>query len=253
MDITVRSIFRYPVKGLSPQQLTGADLVPGQAIANDRRFALALGSTPIDGPVTEWMAKSKYLMLMRNEKLAQLSTEFDDETTALTVFRGGRQVARGVLTNQVGRAMIEDFFAAFMGEEALGRPKLVEAASGFSLSDHAKPVISLINAASVADLKRVVGTELDPQRFRGNLLVDGLEPWSEFDLCGKTIEIGDTKMEVFSRIERCAATNVNPETAERDQNIPRALKLGYGHIDCGIFAQVTKGGAIAAGDKIQII
>lgn len=248
----LKSIFRHPVKGLTPEERPSAILSPGEAIANDRRFALALGSTPVDGVVGHWMPKTSYLMLQRNEKLAQLEAVFNDDTETLTIKRGGRQVARGALTQKIGRTMIEDFFAAFMGDEARGRPKLVEAAPGHALSDHNKPVISIINLASVHDMERVVGAALDPRRFRGNFLIDGLAPWTEFDLCGKRLLVGDAVLEVTERIDRCGATNVNPLTAERDLNIPRDLQRGFGHIDCGIFARVISGGSVSAGDIVTV-
>lgn len=253
MPITIREIYRYPVKGLTPEPRQSVEVRPGQGVVGDRRFALALGSTPVEGQIGEWMPKDKFLMLRRNEKLAQLNTTFDDETEVLTVERGGRRVTRGKLTDAIGRTVIEEFFAAFMGEEARGRPKVVQAAPGHALSDHAKPVVSIINLASVADMTRVVGTDLNPLRFRGNLMVDGLEPWAEFDLLDKTLQAGDVTLKPFARIDRCAATNVNPVTAERDQNIPKALMTAYRHIECGVFAEVTTGGTLHAGDILKIV
>jgi MOSC domain-containing protein YiiM len=52
------------------------------------------------------------------------------------------------------------------------------------------------------------------------------------------------------RIVRCAAVNVDPDTAARDLNIPYALMRRLGHADCGIYAEVISGGNIAAGDAI---
>ncbi len=253
MTILLNGIFRYPVKGLTGEALDGVELTAGQPVPHDRRFALALGSTPISGAISEWMPKTSFLMLMRNEKLAQLETRFDDATASLTVLRGGRQVARGNLSEKIGRTMIEDFFAAFMASEARGRPRIVEAADGHTMSDHNNPVLSVINLASVADMTRVVGKAVNPRRFRGNLLIAGAEPWQEFDWIGQKLRIGGAEMEITGRIDRCGATNVNPETAERDLNLPKSLQMGYGHIDCGVYARVTAGGQISRGDVISIV
>lgn len=252
MTITLRDISRYPVKGLSAEHMETVSLSEGGALPYDRQYALALGSTPVSGAISDWMPKSSFLCLMRNEKLAQLETAFDDGTQTLTIKRAGNQVARGQLTQKIGRTMIEDFFAAFMKDEARGRPKLVEAASGHVLSDHDSPVISIINLNSVKDLERVVGKAVDPERFRGNFMIDGLDAWAEFDLCGKRISVGDAVLEVVMPIDRCAATNVNPATAERDLNLPKDMMRGYGHIDCGVFARVTKGGDVNIGDEFKI-
>jgi hypothetical protein len=105
----------------------------------------------------------------------------------------------------------------------------------------------------VKDLERIVGTTLDPQRFRGNFMVDGLEPWAEFALCGKQVAVGDAVLEVVMPIDRCAATNVNPETAERDLNIPKNMQRGLGHIDCGVFARVVQGGDVKVGGELRVI
>lgn len=251
MTNIISTIYRHPVKGLTPEKRAEVALSPGHAIPNDRRFALALGTTRVDGTVSEWMAKSNYLMLMRDERMAQLQTEFDDETDTLTVFRGGRQVARGNLTQKIGQTVIEDFFQAFMKEESRGRPKLVEAAEGHALSDHDRPVISMINLASLQDMARVLGTAPDARRFRGNFIIEGMEPWAEFDLVGWRVKVGEAILEVTERIDRCGATNVDPDTAERDLNIPKALMRGYGHIDCGVFARVIEGGIVREGDTLE--
>jgi len=253
MTMKLQKIYRHTVKGLTPEELDSVTLSEGLVMPNDRRFAVALGSTPVSGASAEWMPKTSFLMLMKNEKLAQLETSFDDATDALTIKRGGNQVARGVLTQKIGRTMIEDFFAAFMKDEARGRPKLVEVAEGHVLSDHNNPVVSIINKASVKDLERIVGKEIDPRRFRGNLLIDGIKAWAEIDLCGKHIKIGDAVLEVTVPIDRCGATNINPVTAERDLNIPKDLQRGYGHIVCGVYARVIKSGHVTSGTDIHIL
>ena len=154
------------------------------------------------------------------------------------------------VTTPVGRAMIEEFFAAFTGEGARGRPKLVEAADGDVLSDHPSAVVSIINLASVKDLERVTGKPINPARFRGNIYLEGLDPWAEFDWLGREIAIGGARLEITQRINRCAATNVDPETAERDLNIPKDLQRGFGHVDLGVYGCATAAGRVAAGDRL---
>ena len=91
---------------------------------------------------------------------------------------------------------------------------------------------------------------VDPLRFRGNLHVDGWPAWQEFDLLGQTLAIGDVRLKVVKRIVRCAATNVEPRTGIRDLEIPKTLMQAFGHMDCGVYAEVTAGGAINQGDAI---
>ena len=252
MTVTAAKICRYPLKGLSAEVLDSVSLSPGRGIPSDRRFALALGSTPTDGPETPWMPKTSFLTLLAHEKLAALKTRFDDESGILVIERGGKPVARGKITESVGRALIEEFFAAYMGDAARGRPKLVRAAAGEVLSDHSTAVVSFINLASVRDLERVTGAPIDPVRFRGNIYLQGAEAWSEFDWVGREITVGGVRVTVTERIGRCAATNVDPETGTRDLNLPGDLKRGFGHANMGIYATVTAAGRVAAGDPVSL-
>ena len=250
MTVTAAKICRYPLKGLSMEVLDSVSLSPGRGIPSDRRFALTLGTTPVSGPTTQWMPKTSFLSLLRHEKLAKLNTRFDDATGILAIERNDKPVAKGDISTTVGRAMIEEFFAAYMGEAARGRPKLVEAEAGAMLSDHRDIVVSLINLSSVKDLERVTGAAIDPIRFRANVYLDGLEPWAEFDWVGKNIRLGSAGLSVTQRIDRCGATNVDPETGERDLNLPKDLQRGFGHTDMGIYAAVTGAGNVASGDKL---
>jgi uncharacterized protein YcbX len=123
---------------------------------------------------------------------------------------------------------------------------------GHSFSDVARKVVSIINLSSVRAIESMVGATVHPLRFRANLYVEGWPAWSEFDLLDRTIAIGETRLKVVKRIVRCAAINVDPDTAERDLAIPQALQRRLGHADCGIYAEVITGGTIAAGDRIAV-
>ncbi|HJP53261.1 MAG: MOSC domain-containing protein [Rhodospirillales bacterium] len=252
MAITVERIFRYPVKGLSAEPLSSVHLSAALGIEHDRGFAIALPSTRFDADKPEWLPKTSFLMLMRNERLAKLETRFDAAEGRLTVFRGGKQVATGRIATPVGRAVIEDFFAAYMKKESHGKPRLIEAPPKHMFTDHREPVISLINLASVKDLERVAGGDVDPLRFRANLYLQGGEPWAEFGWLGKEIAIGRMRAKVTERIDRCAAVNVNPATGERDMNLLKDLQKGFGHVDMGIYAEITATGAISAGDVLKV-
>ena len=252
LPIRIAQICRYPVKGLSAETLAAVTLTPGESLPEDRRFALARAGTPFDPMAPEWLPKSHFLMLMKNERLALLESHYDAATGMLEIWRGGKRVARGAITTPVGRAVIEDFFSAFMRVESLGKPKLVEA-PGHVFSDNREKVVSIINLASVADLARIVGRPVDPLRFRANIYVEGLAPWTEFDWLDHDITIGTTCLKVVRRIPRCPATDVDPATGARDMNIPKTLKSAYGHVDMGVYATVKTGGTLAAGDDIHIL
>jgi uncharacterized protein YcbX len=117
----------------------------------------------------------------------------------------------------------------------------------------AKKVVSIINLASLQTIEDLVGQPIHPLRFRANLYVRGWPAWHEFDLLGRTLAIGEARLKVVKRITRCAAINVDPDTAARDLNILHALKRRFGHADCGVYAEVIAGGAIATGDTVAAL
>jgi MOSC domain-containing protein len=246
----VQAIYRYPVKGLSAEALARTPLAVGATIPADRLYAIANGPLAFDPAAPSYFPKSRFLMLMRNERLAELRTEFDERSHTLVVTTGGREVARGDLRTADGRAAIEHFFAEFCARELRGPPKVLNA-PGHSFSDVARKVVSIINLASVAAIEDAAGAAVHPLRFRGNVHVSGWPAWREFDLVGKKIAIGTAaQLKIVKRIMRCAATEVDPETGFRDLAIPETLMRNFGHTDCGIYAEVVAGGEIAPGDAV---
>ena len=246
----IHAIYRYPVKGLTPEAVRHATLAVGATLPGDRRFAIKNGPSGFDPEMPRYQPKTHYLMLMKNERLAALRTRYDDRSRTLTIASDGREAARGDPDSAPGRAAIEGFFATFCAGELRGPPKLLQA-PGFSFSDVARKVVSIINLASVAALEGAIGAAVHPLRFRGNVYVTGWPAWHEFDLLGREIAVGNgVRLKVVKRIVRCAATNVDPDTGIRDLAIPDTLMRSYGHADCGVYADVTAAGEIAVGDEV---
>ena len=248
---TLHSIYRFPVKGLSPEPLPRVVLAPGQTVPGDRLYAIENGPSGFDPAAPRHQPKMRFLMLMRNERLAMLRARFDDRTHTLSMEYDGREAARGDLRTADGRAAIERFFASFSADELRGPPKVLHA-PGFSFSDVAAKVVSIINLASVADLENYVGAPIDPLRFRANLYVTGWPAWQELDMVGRKLRIGDrVEVKIVKCIVRCAATNVDPVTGARDLDIPNTLMKTFDHADCGVYAEVLVGGTIAAGNVLH--
>lgn len=248
---SVRAIYRYPVKGLSPQGLERARLTPGQTVPADRLYAIENGPCGFDPAAPAYFPKQRFLMLMRNERLAALRTEYDEATHTLTIRWQGGDAAHGDLRTAQGRGAIERFFASYCADELRGPPRILHAA-GHSFSDVAKKVVSIINLASVAAIENAVGAPVDPLRFRGNIYIAGWLAWHEFDLLDQILAVGKTaRLKVVKRIQRCAATNVDPDTGIRDLTIPRTLMDTFDHTDCGIYAEVITGGEVTTGDAIS--
>ena len=245
----IDSLYRYPVKGLTPEHLSQVTLSVGQTLPSDRRYAIENGPSGFDPAAPRFFPKITFLMLMRNERLAALRTHYDDASHVLTIRENGAESVRGDLQSAEGRAAVEQFFAANFADELRGPPKILSS-QGHSFSDVAKKVVSIINLASVAALEEVIGQKVHPLRFRGNLHVAGWPAWHEFDLLDAELSVGDVRLKVVKRIVRCAATNVDPSTGARDMTIPKSLLQNFGHADCGIYAEVITGGGIAIGDAL---
>ena len=245
----IASLFRYPVKGLSPEPLMSVPLEPGQTFPADRRYAIENGPSGFDAAAPTWLPKSRYLMLMRNERLAGLQTRYDDHSHILTVRRDGKTAARGDLKTAEGRAAIEEFFATDFCDELKGPPKILSG-GGHSFSDVARKVVSIINLTSLAAIENMVGLPVHPLRFRANLYASGWPAWHEFNLLGQTLAVGEARLNVVKRITRCAAINVDPESAARDLDIPSEMLRRLGHADCGVYAEVIAGGRIGISDAI---
>ena len=171
----VKSLYRYPVKGLSPQALTRIRLEPGQTVPADRLYAIENGPCGFDPAAPAYFPKIRFLMLMRNERLAALRTDYDEASHTLAIHSDGQEAARGDLRTAQGRAAIERFLAAYCADELRGPPKVLFG-DGHSFSDVAKKVVSIINLASVAGIETLVGAPVDPLRFRGNLYVRAGRP-----------------------------------------------------------------------------
>lgn len=251
--VRVAALYRYPVKGLSPERLDRAALETSGYFPGDRLYAIENGPSGFNPVAPRHLPKVHYLMLMRDEALARLRTRYDDATAILTIERDGREAVRASLASPEGRAAVEDFLAAFLPHALRGAPRVLAAPPGYRFTDSRRGYVSLVNLAAVRAIEDLVGAPVDPLRFRGNLYVEGLEPFAELGLTGAVVEgPGGVRLRITDRTERCAATNVDPATGVRDLAIPRALARHLGHADCGVYAEVLAGGEIRAGDPLTV-
>src|SRR5262249_40060886 len=245
------SLYRYPVKGLTPEPLARARLVPGETLPCDRAWAIENGPGRFDPTQPRHLPKINFLMLMRDERLATIRSNFEQSTETLPILRDGKQVARGKLSTPLGRQLIEQFIAAYMKAELRGPPKIVHA-EGHSFCDVAARCVHIVNLASVRELERTLGRPVDPLRFRANLYLDGVAQCDEFGWIDKEISVGSSKLGVFARTTRCEATNVDPVRGVRDMAVLALLQRTWGHRDFGVYAKVITGGEIAIGSPVAL-
>jgi hypothetical protein len=117
--------------------------------------------------------------------------------------------------------------------------------AGRAMTDSDYPSVSVLSLASLADLGARLGLELSIHRWRGNLWLDGAEPWAEWGWIGQRFRLGGAVLEVVEPVTRCVATKVDPETGREAGDTLSALETSFGHQDFGVYARVVEGGAIA--------
>ena len=251
----VRSLYHYPIKGLSPQPLEHVALAAGHGFPFDRTFGLARHDSTFDPRNPQPLPKTRFYMLARNERLAELKTHLEPQTGRLSIQKDGELVHECTMTQPEGAAATVEFFARMFELDEPRRPVLAHAHphrfTDVSVgSAQMMNAISLINLDSVRDLGARVAADVDPLRFRANLYFDGWEPFSELEHMGREVQAGSVRLRILAPTQRCAATEVNPSTAKRDLHVPRLLKEHYGHLNMGVYAEVLSAGIIAPGDVL---
>jgi uncharacterized protein YcbX len=245
MEALITGLFRYPIKGFSPEALAQADLVPGRAIDQDRRWVVENGPSGFDPEAPQYIPKMKFAVLAAHPVVAAARTRVAG--TALSASAPGRPDFHGDLGADAGREGFAGWVRDLLGEDAREGVRVLQAPD-YQFLDHPAGHVSIVNLASVRDLEARIGRPVDPLRFRANLYVEGWPPWVENGWKGRNVLLGFARATVFAPIVRCAATEVDPETAKRDMPLVEHLFEQYGHRDCGIYVQVTHGGTVRVGD-----
>jgi uncharacterized protein YcbX len=245
MEALITGLFRYPIKGFSPEAMAQADLVPGRAIAQDRRWVVENGPSGFDPEAPQYVPKMKFAVLAAHPVVAAARTRVAG--TALSASAPGRPDFHGDLGADAGREGFAGWVRDLLGEDAREGVRVLQAPD-YQFLDHPAGHVSIVNLASVRDLEARIGRPVDPLRFRANLYVEGWPPWVENGWKGRNVLLGFARATVFAPIVRCAATEVDPETAKRDMPLVEHLFEQYGHRDCGIYVQVTHGGTVRVGD-----
>jgi uncharacterized protein YcbX len=251
----IESIYRYPVKGLSGEKLDRVVLTVNGVVPGDRAYAFARAGVLFNSDSPSYLPKTNFLALVRDEKMASFDTLFNPLTQLLTIFQNECLMIEANLASEKDCEEVAIFFQNNLGLSPDHRPNVVRAtddSKGFSFSDVPEKAISFINLATIRELGKKIGKKINPMRFRANILFESNNAWQEFDWLNREIQIGGAVLYVFAQTQRCAATMVNPLTASRDINIPKALQENFGHINMGIYAKVIKDGEINTGDEITL-
>lgn len=237
------AIWRHPVKGVGAEPLQKADLSPDRVLSGDRSWAVLTGSASDTGA---WQPCRNFARGAYAPQLMAVTAETRGDRLA---FAHPQRPDLEIDPATEGQALL-DWIAPLWPAERPAPSALIRAPEeGMTDSDY--PSISILGLASLGALSRAAGRPMDPRRFRGNLWLDGLEPWEEFDLVGRTLRVDEAELEVVERIERCRATEASPDTGERDTDTLALLRDHWGHRDFGVMARVVRPGRITLGSEVQ--
>lgn len=248
----IEYLYRFPVKGLTAEAMESAEVEAGESIPWDRAFALAQGDSGFDPAAPAWLHKAHFLCLMKNARVSRLFSVFDPKSGLLMIRApDGSMVNENALT-ETGRDIIGAFLTQYLGDEARGTPRFVHV-PGHVFGDQRTKVVSLISLASLRDYEGKVDSRRHRRRFRANVWFTGAPAWQERNWIGQHIQLGGAVLRIIKGTTRCAATEVNPETGQRDANPVEELRTLYGHTELGIHAEVVEPGRFAVGDGLQVL
>ena len=248
MTATLAHICRHPVKSHGREDLMSALLSAGKGLPFDRHWAVAHDAAKLGNG---WNPCVNFARGAKAPALMAISARLDESTGTVTLMHPHKAdlIFHPDNTEDLGRflAWVHDLNPADRAQPV----QIVKA--GVAMTDTDFPSVSIFGLASNLDLSTRMGQSLSPYRWRGNLWIEGLAPWAEFDWVGRDIQIGAAVFHMQERIVRCKATSANPDTGQIDADTLGALNGGFGHQDFGVYARVTTGGLVALGDPVTLL
>ena len=201
------------------------------------------------------MKKAHFLQLMSFAEAAHISMQFDGASYNAALFHKDQPIISGDLTDiNVANAFcknIETIITA-AGYALPGDVALRHLDNG-GFSDTETPWISIGGMASVIDFAATTKTEPDARRFRLNIWIDTKTPFEELGWIGRRAQLGTSIVRFTAPVGRCAAIDVNPDTAMRSNDMPAQMHAYYGHSDLGVFAMVEQPGKAALSDRLILL
>ncbi len=249
MTPRLAAIYRHPIKAIGVESLDQATLSPGAALPMDRHWAIAHAAARFAGDPEGWENKRSFLRGVAAAPLMAVTAALTEDG-AVRLSHPDRPELTAAPDTEDGAAALLDWVGPLW---PAGRPapdRVVRTRSGAPLTDDKVPYLAVHTRASLAALSDAVGQPLSPQRFRGNLWLDGLPALVEREWVGREIQIGAVRLHVDAPIGRCEAISGNPQTGVRDLDLFGRLEEVWGHTEFGVFARVIQGGWIAVGDPV---
>ena len=259
MSATISSINYCPVKSVSFQTIENCEIKKDIGIVCDRIFAFA---KDLDQEQAKLFEKSpddrkgkwnKVLTLKNSPALNKYNFIFKDEKLTLT-FKD-----KEILTIDINQLEQREALSNKISEleSSLKQPITLMKNHEFpffdtSISNKVDFVnsVSLINIQSINDFREKIDRKVESSIFRGNICIDGIEPWKEREWIGKIIKINNVSFQVEKNIPRCVAINLKPQTDDNSFNLLQSLKKTYNHFEMGIYLTALDDGEINIGKEL---
>jgi uncharacterized protein YcbX len=259
----VAALYRYPVKGFTPEQCETLTVLDEGRVAGDRVLGLRFANT--EAADDAWSKKTGMVALVNTPGLARLQLRFEQKRLRLSISLGSQVLVDEAL-NSEGRKRIAAAVAEYvleLGENPLsGRPErlpLRVVGDGITPRYHDSEAgqVTLHGRGSLQMLAAVLkDPDVSELRFRSNIGVDGLRAWEEQSWVGRKVRIGAVVFDVVRPKTRCLATHANPQTGERDLPILVALTRVF-ESESPTFAVAMvpsgAGGEIHVGDPVALV
>lgn len=257
----VVALFRYPVKGFTPETCDALTVLDEGRVAGDRVLGLRFASAGV--PDDAWSTKHEFVALVNTPGLARLTVRYDHEVRRLRVSVDGALLADAGL-DQAGRAKIAAAVADYvlaLEENPLSRHperlplRLVGDGVTPRFQDNQTGQITLHSRESVASVAAAIGdADLSERRFRSNIVIADVTPWEEQQWVGQRLRIGEVAFHVVMPKTRCLAVQANPATGRRDAPVLATLtKIYPQERPTFAVAMLTSGagGSIRLGDEVM--
>lgn len=258
----VVALYRYPVKGFTPEECRTLTILDEGRVAGDRVLAFRFGDSTV--PDAAWGRKHDCVVLMNTPGLARLAIRFDHRAQRLTIGLDGGVLADEAL-NEAGRrrlaAAMERYVVELPENPLSGHPKRVPlrlVGDGVTprFQDNVDGHTTLHGRGSLAALSiAAADPQLSEVRFRSNIAVGGLDAWEELDWMGRKLRVGEVEFEVVKRKVRCLATHANPRTGQRDSTVMATLMRAFGQQEPTFAVGLTTrgaGGVVRVGDNVSL-
>ena len=250
MNMLITNILQYPVKGLSEESLISTELVTGVGMPADRVFALSHGKSLFDHNKPAWVARNHFTVVAHSPEIGPIHCQFDHTNKSLTLTHQGKIILQSKADAATIDTQLTDALTRVIKNGQPGPYRLVSVQNK-RLTDSPTNTVSIMNTQSLQALEEALGQPLDKRRFRGNIWFDGDHAWQEHEWVGKPIQIGDAKLFVTERIERCAAIDADPALGTRNLAVLKQLNKSFRHVNFGVLAEVEATAFIQIGDTIM--